>query len=671
MLFDNEALKSLKQQFNSEKERKEGVVRATERGFGFLDVDRESYFISPDDMRKVVSGDTVSAVMEHDQNGRDRAVPEKLITPGLERFVANAVLSKDKYFVIPDVTGCKIRMAALDKRADKDEPIKSGDFLICTLESHALRDGTFRAAITERICAKDDPRAPWNVSLRSYDLPLVEPPDEDFSFLESELPREDLRQLCFVTIDSAHTEDMDDALYIERSADGYLLYVAIADPTGYVKEGSPLDQNSAKRGFSIYLPGRDIPMLPRCLSDQLCSLREGEERPALVGIFKVSAQGEIALDDTIFKLATIQSHGKLVYDEVSDFLEGAESAAFKPTPEVEGVLRLLTEYAQARESYRSEHAALFRNHPDYEFILNDQGGLDHIEIAWRRTANKIVEECMISANVAAGHVLAKHFDCGIFNTHKGLDRKKKNEILELIRSVDYESGEEELFTLEGYNKLRRFALAQSDEYLDNRIRRLQEYSVLSNEPKPHFALGVEHYATWTSPIRKYGDMINHRLLKSLAAGLDKPTVPAAEELKQLNLAKKENRMVERDVCDWLYIDYLKPDIEKKTVFEAELFDVLRGGLKVSLLDNGAKVFIPFSFLTRDRDALTLDGDQGVVLVQGKSVMRLGDHLKVRIVEIDDEARNITAAPTEGIGGLMLPEPKPKQAADNRGTGRRR
>lgn len=660
MLFNDPALSALKQQFVKEKIKKEGVVKGTDRGFGFLEADRESYFISPDDMRNVMHGDRIQAYIESDDQGRQRAKPIKLIDNFLKRFIARTVLSQGKLSVLPDHPNIHFRIPAKDLRQDKNLPLTSSDWVVCNLTAHALKNGRFEAEITERICAKDDPQTPWIVSLRRYDLPLCEPADREFKFLESNLPRIDLTEIPFITIDSAHTEDMDDALFIEKTEKGFKLKVAIADPTGYIDEQSDLDSYAAQRGFSIYLPGKDIPMLPRILSQDLCSLRENQPRPALVGSFFVSNDGAIDFSQSHFELATIKSHGKLIYNDVSDYLEHKENASFTPSSEVEKVLLDLVDFTRVRDNYRATYAATFRNKPDYDFILNAEGALDHIEVNHRRIANQIVEESMITANVCAGQLLAEKLNCGIFNTHAGFDKKKIAELKELLDSEHCPYKEEDLETIAGYNSIRRFALSSENNYMDSRIRRLQEYSQITITPAPHFALGVENYATWTSPIRKYGDMINHRLLKSIAVGTTHPKLPDDNTLFMMNTARRTNRMAERDVRDWLYVDYLEPEIEKHTIFQGEVFDISRGGMRVTLDDNGAMIFVPFSFMSPDKESLTLDGERGVALKGTETVLKLGDPIKVKIITVDKENRSVTGAPAESIGGVMLPDPYAKR-----------
>ncbi len=659
MLFDNPALQTLKKVFDAEKVKKEGIVRGTERGFGFLEVAEEktSYFIAPFAMKNVLSGDRVVAVITEDkEKGKSQAEPESLVEAALkDKFVGRIAFVNNKMHVVPDSPSIKQSFICDDHRRDKSEKLHEGDWILCHLTKHALTDGYFRAEILEEITTSGDPTTPWTVSLRALDLPVAPPPSDDtYPFLEESFPREDMTSLPFVTIDSEKTEDMDDALYIERGEDGsFKLWVAIADPTGYIDENSKLDDEAAHRAFSIYLPGRNIPMLPRELSDNLCSLREGEVRAALVGTIYINAKGEIETERTEYRLATIKSQGKLIYNYVSDFLENGDTSNFNPSEEVHKVLLLLKEMTDLRYNYRSTELASFRNRPDYEFVLTEEGALDHIAVNYRRIANQIVEESMIAANVACGSFLAKHLNTGIFNTHMGFDDDYIDDAIEMLANNGFKTTVEELHTIKGFCAARRFAINQPKSYLDNMIRKYQEYSQMKINPAPHFALGVENYATWTSPIRKYGDMINHRLIKSVICDQEHPRMPDEDTLATMNLARRTNRMAERSVRDWLYADYLSDDVNKKTVFTGELFDVVRGGLRVLLQENGAFIFIPISLVSAERD-LDFDFSKGRVTFNGETVFELGDIIKVRLVQIDKINRSIVGTPVELPLNLPLP-----------------
>lgn len=660
MLFDDPALQALKKGFDAEKIKKEGIVRGTERGFGFLEVpqDKNSYFIAPQAMKNVINGDRVIAIITEDQErGKSQAEPETLVECGLkDHFIARVAFINGKMNIVPDNPTIKNNFIADDHRKDKSVKLNEGDWVMCTLKKHALRDGGyFRASIIECVTNSGDPTTPWVVSLRALDLPTQSPKsDSQFPFLEESYPREDLTSLPFVTIDSEKTEDMDDALYIERVEDGFKLFVAIADPTGYIDENSELDTEASHRAFSIYLPGRNIPMLPRELADNLCSLRENEERKALVGIVHVLNDGTIDTDSVEFKLATIKSHGKLIYNYVSDYIENGDTTNFNPNETIKGILNELVAFTKVRDSYRTEILASFRTRPDYEFVLTEDGALDHIEINFRRIANQIVEECMITANVACGSFLAKKLNTGIFNTHFGFVEEELDDVVELLGKYNFTTTSDQLKTIPGFCAARRFANSLEKTYLDNMMRKHQEYSQMMINPGPHYALGVENYATWTSPIRKYGDMINHRLIKSCICDQEHPRMPDETTLQIMNTARRTNRMAERAVRDWLYADYLSDDVEKKTVFTGEVFDVVRGGLRVTLQENGAFIFIPMSLFTAERDDIDFNGQDGRVTYKGEDVVCLGDQIKVRLVNIDKVNRNIVGTPVELPLGLALP-----------------
>lgn len=658
MFFDDPALQALKRGFDADKVKKEGIVRGTERGFGFLEVagEKESYFIPPQAMKSVVNGDRVVAVITEDrEKGKCQAAPESLVESALkESFVGRVCFVNNKMHVAPDNPSIKQSFIADDHRRVKNGKLNEGDWVLCSLKKHALVDGSFRVSITEEIISSGDPTTPWTVSLRALNLPTQCPDSkEQYPFLEESLPRVDLTHIPFVTIDSEKTEDMDDALYVEKTADGFKLYVAIADPTGYIDENSDLDAEAAKRAFSIYLPGRNIPMLPRELSDNLCSLRENELRAALVGTIHIKNDGTIDTEATKFQLALIKSHGKLIYNYVSDYLENGDTTNFNPSEQIKEVLALLVELTKLRDNYRTTVLASFRTRPDYEFVLTAEGALDHIEVNYRRIANQIVEECMIAANVACGAFLAQNLNTGIFNTHSGFVLEDLPEVVELLAGNGFNTTQEELKTISGFCAARRFANHFESSYLDNMLRKFQEFSQMTISPAPHYALGVEAYATWTSPIRKYGDMINHRLIKSVICDQEHPRMPDEILLTSMNVARRTNRMAERSVRDWLYADYLFPDIEKKTVFTAELFDVVRGGIRVCLQENGAFIFVPMSLFSSQREGLEFDNSKGRIFYKGEVVYSLGDTLKVRIVDINKETRSIVGAPIELPLGLPI------------------
>ncbi len=644
MFQDNPLLAQLKQQLHSQTPRVEGLVKGTEKGFGFLEVDSQtSYFIPPPYMKKVMHGDRVIASLNTEKE-REVAEPESLVEPFLSRFVGRIQKKPNdaRLSIIPDHP---LLRDAIQARpiAGIEYDFQQGDWVIGEMRRHPLKgDKAFYADITEVITNADDHFAPWWVTLSRHQLEKEAPTDDVPEMLDEHLDRQDLTALDFVTIDSASTEDMDDALFVTENPDGTLkLTIAIADPTAYVAEGTPLDLTARHRAFTNYLPGFNIPMLPRELSDNLCSLHPNQRRPALVCSVTVNTDGKLE-NDIQFYSAWLESKAKLVYEEVSDWLEGQGNWQ-PPSETIERQIRLLHKVSTLRSQWRDQNALVFKDRPDYRFILDDKGNVLEIVTEPRRTANRIVEECMIAANVCAAITLRDDLGYGIYNVHMGFDPAHIEQAVAALQANGVECNAETLLTLKGFCELRRHLDAQPTQFLDSRVRRYQSFAEISTKPGPHFGLGLEAYATWTSPIRKYGDMVNHRLLKAMIAG--KETVePSSDMTQQLVDRRRFNRMAERDVGDWLYARYLQDKADSTTRHPTEIIDISRGGMRVRLLDIGAVAFIPAPFIHAVRDELVCSQETGTVQIKGEVVYRQGDSLDVVVSEVRLETRGVIARP---------------------------
>ncbi|MBV7296541.1 exoribonuclease II [Enterovibrio paralichthyis] len=647
MFQDNPLLAQLKQQIKESIPKKEGSVKATEKGFGFLEVDsKTSYFIPPSYMKKVMHGDKVVALIRTEKE-KEVAEPDELIEQSVDRFIGRVKMFRDKLNVVPDSPQLKDAIRAKTRKGLSQNALAEGDWVVAKLIRHPLKgDNGFFCEISEKITDANDKIAPWWVTLAKHDLPNQEPaPQSSWEMLDESLVREDLTDLPFITIDSESTKDMDDALHTVANEDGiFTLTIAIADPTSYVAQGTDLDKEARERGFTIYLPGRNIPMLPRELSDDLCSLREEEVRPALCCRVTVLADGTIA-EDAKFFAATIKSQGRLAYDNVSDWLETGSCEKWQPTDVIAEQVNALHGMAKARMAWREANAVTFPDRPDYRFELSEDNDVVAIHVDARRIANRMVEESMITANICAGRALRENFGFGVFNTHAGFAPEKMADAVELINSNGGETSAETLETLQGFSALRRWLNEQETTYLDNRIRKYQAYSEISNTPAPHFAMGLDVYATWTSPIRKYGDMVNHRLLKAIIRGETAAEQPDEQVGEELALHRRHHRMAERDVADWLYVRLLKDCVEKKTVFTAEIFDINRAGMRTRLLENGAMAFIPGALIVDNKARIECNGEQGIISVDGNKEFQLGDVIEVVLTDIKEPTRSIVGKPT--------------------------
>ena len=653
MFQDNPLLAQLKQQIHDSKEQVEGVVKSTDKAYGFLECDKKTYFIAPPSMKKVMHGDKIKATIEK-QGDKEQAEPEALIEPMLTRFIAKVRFNKDKKLqVLVDHPSINQPIGAQQAKSVKEE-LQEGDWVVANLKTHPLRDDRFfYATINQFICRADDELAPWWVTLARHEQSRYPVQGAEHYEMLDQKTRENLTALHFVTIDSESTMDMDDALYIEPITQnsvqtGWKLVVAIADPTAYIALDCQIEQEAKQRCFTNYLPGFNIPMLPRELSDELCSLIANETRPALVCYIETDLAGNITAKPH-FVSAYVQSKAKLAYNKVSDYLEQADNAWQPETPETAQQIHWLHQFTKARIQWHKTHSLLFKEKPDYAFVLAENGKVQEIKAEYRRIANQIVEEAMIIANICAAQFLHEQAKTGIFNTHSGFDKKfLENAHHFLMANLANEQNQtelaerysvENLATLNGYCQMRHDIEPIESDYLELRLRRYLTFAEFKSELAPHFGLGLEGYATWTSPIRKYSDMVNHRLIKAVLA--KQPYEKTQNDvLARLQEARRQNRLVERDIADWLYCRYLAPKVAENVEFNAEVQDVMRGGLRVQLLENGASMFIPASTLHNNKEEMQVNSDEIALYIKGERTYKIGDIVKVKLTEVKEATRSI-------------------------------
>ncbi|MCW4153632.1 exoribonuclease II [Vreelandella janggokensis] len=644
MLQNNSVLASLKQQIRDTTPRAEGVIKATEKGFGFLETDDgESYFVPPPAMKQVLHGDRVEGVI-HENGDKKSLEPEKLIEAGLDRFVARVQKREDRLAVVPDHPSIRNVLKARIKNSLDESTIADGDWVVARLVRHPLKenDRGFFSQIDELVAKSDDPAVPWRVTLARHALEQASPnAGDDWPLHDEGLVREDLTAQPFFTIDGEKTRDMDDALHVTpRAEGGWQMSVAIADPTAYVEEGHAADLEARTRAFTVYLPGQNVTMLPEKLSDELCSLWEDQERPALACTLDINADG--SLGNYRFFAATVKSHAKLAYDHVSDWIDGQGDWA--PADNIAEQLTALRDLTEARTAWRNEHALVFKDRPDYVFDLDDAGNVLGIRTEDRRIANRMIEESMIAANACCADFLAQHIGHGIFNVHRAFEPEKAEAAQEFLAGQEIEVDQQALTELAHYKDLKRALESRDDAWLDARLRRFQGFTSMSAQPGPHFGLGLAAYATWTSPIRKYGDMVNHRLIKRVLKGEQAPAEASQQLTEQLTERRRLNRMAERDVKDWLYVRYLTPAAQNQDTFDAEIMAINRGGMRVRLVENGATAFIPAPLMHSDRSKVVIDDKEGRIQIEGEERYKLGDSLRVVLTEAREETRSLVAKP---------------------------
>ncbi|CAL4320825.1 exoribonuclease II [Buchnera aphidicola] len=641
MFQKNNVLMKLKKQFKIHAKRVEGVVKKSEKGFGFLEIDSKiSYFIPPKKIKKVIHGDKIIAKIGFSKN-REIVIPEKLLESFLTIFVGRLQILNKKFFIIPDYP---LIHECIPCTFLKDNLLnfESGDWFLAKLTQHKLKDNNFfHAELIKFISKKRDPFARWWVTLSKYNLKKEEPKvNLDNLSISCSDHRQDLTNLSFITIDNKNTKDIDDALFVKKKRDNsFQLIVAISDTTSFIDTNSELDNIASERGFTNYLPGFNVPMLPRILSENLCSLQPNEKRPVLACKIYISQDGRIKNKNKFF-IAWIKSKAKLSYSNVSDWLEKKKSWISDDIA-VQEQLLLLHKLCLSRMKWRKENALIFPERKEYKFHLSKKCEVLKISIDHRRIAHKIVEECMISANFVAGKFLSQKEGFGLYNNHSGFDISSAKNISLLLKKNNIFITPKELLTLKGFCKLYRILKKKKYKYLNSQIKKFQSFSEISFLPNPHFALGLKKYATWTSPIRKYGDIINHRFLKSIILNKN-PVLLKNSILQKISDQKRKHRLSERDIEDFLYIQYFQKNNSYKEIFDAEIIDICRGGIRAKILKNGANIFVPKSFIYCNRSVIDLNIDKGIIYIKGKVFYKITDILKVQLTEVRMDKKSIIA-----------------------------
>ena len=651
MFQDNPLLNQLKQTMQENTPKRTGIVKASERGFGFLETDKgKRFFIAPSEMKKVLHGDKITASIT--ENGdKSSAQPLQLKQTNTTEFVAQLSIKDKRISIKPNNPLLQGFFKIKGAMQLSNKGYHDGDWVKVKLLSHALDGNGFLVEVVEKVAEHNDPFAYRLIAVATHQLPNKAPEfDHPWQVIDADLERQDLTKMPFFTIDGVNTQDMDDALYIEENEQGWALTVAISDPSAYVPENSEMDAEAKKRSFTLYLPNFNVPMLPRDLSDSLCSLKEGEKRATICCTLQIGKSGEILGEPTFFA-AWIKSHYRLNYHDVSTYLENETLAEgqWKPNKELGPLLKVLEQATEIRHQWRCENTVVIKSQPDYTLKLNNKGEVYEILCEPRRTANRLVEESMIAANVCAGDFLAKHCQTGVFNVHSGFasDRLEKAATLLAEYGITVEAAT--LATLEGYIKMRQDVALLHNAYLDHRLRRLLSYADTTPSPAPHFTMGVDHYATWTSPIRKYGDLINHRLIKSVLMQQTATEIDADIGV-HLNEARKVQRMAERDVNNLLYCCYLKDQENSDWRYKAEIFDIVKAGCRVRVQENGATFFVPSSLLGKSSEAKKIEcvREQGVVKVADQIELQLGDVIDVMLTSVKPESRQLIAKLAEPL-----------------------
>jgi ribonuclease R len=486
--------------------------------------------------------------------------------------------------------------------------------------------------------------------------------------------REDWRQLPLVTIDPVDAKDHDDAVHAEgdpdpRNPGGHIVTVAIADVAWYVRPLSALDREALARGNSVYFPDRVVPMLPERISNDLCSLREKEDRPALAVRMVFSASGR-KLGHRFHRIM-MRSAAKLSYQQAQDgFDGGGHDLAADVRAALDGLWAAYGSLKIARE----EREPLELDLPERKVVLAKDGSIDRIVVPQRLEAHRLIEEFMIQANVAAAETLEEKRSPLVYRIHDSPSLAKLEALRDFLKSIDMSLPQSGNLRPSHFNRiLARVSESEHGPLLHEVVLRTQAQAEYHPENIGHFGLNLRRYAHFTSPIRRYADLIVHRALvralKLGEGGLPEAVVAELPEIAaKISAAERRAMVAERDTIDRLVAHWLADRIG--AAFAGKISGVTRAGLFVRLDDTGADGFVPMRSL--GSDYFIFDEARRAVIGRSTGEMhRLGDGVEVKLVE---------AAPLAGAlrfellsSGRILPRservkeaPRGRRKADNKG-----
>jgi ribonuclease R len=524
------------------------------------------------------------------------------------------------------------------------------------------RGGVPEARVAEALGNPRDQRQISLIAVHAHGIPYDFP---DIVLREVEaLPdlerdgRADLTNLPLLTIDPRDARDHDDAVAAvadtdPRNPDGYIVTVAIADVAAYVRAGTRLDREAELRGNSVYFPDRVVPMLPERISNDLCSLREGELRPCLAVTMTFDRNGRKRRHH--FQRGLMRSAAKLAYEEAQAAIDGNPSDKCKPLM-VSCLEPLWAAYACLKRG-RDARSPLDLDLPERRIVMDDQGRVARIHIPERLDAHRLIEEMMIQANVAAAETLEQNNTPCVYRIHDRPSKEKLANLARFLETLDIALPKGEGLKPVAFNRvLERAKGLPVADLVNEVVLRSQAQAEYAIGNIGHFGLHLERYAHFTSPIRRYADLLVHRALvralKLGADGLRKEDEPRLSDVaKAISEAERRAMSAERETSDRLLAAFLAD--RTGADFPARISGVTRSGLFVRLRETGADGFVPIS--TIGRDFWHHDEDLHALIGERTGVgFRLGDQVEVRLVE---------AIPTAGaLRFEMLTEGRPIEGA---------
>ncbi|MCK5881096.1 MAG: ribonuclease R [Sinobacterium sp.] len=678
----------------------EGRISAHRDGFGFLIADKKLHpqhddiFLNNREMRKVFDGDIALVAITHKgRNGKLEGEIIQVTQRNTEKVVGKLLIDERRTRIIPENPKFQHSITL-----DENNALQANHEELVVVEITKQPDSYRppKGIICEILGDATTPGLEIEVALRTYDIPHEWPEDtvNEAAQLDSEPCEEDIKQridlrdLPLVTIDGEDARDFDDAVYCEKKkGGGWRLWVAIADVSHYVQVGSALNEEAIRRATSVYFPERVIPMLPEAISNGLCSLKPQVDRLCMVCEMTISAKG--ALSGYQFYEAVMHSHARLTYTEVGKMLnekhdpESIVRASYKdllkPIDELHNLYHCLLKK-------RSERGAINFETTETRFVFNEQRKIDTIVPVVRNDAHKLIEECMLMANVATAKFLSKYKIPSLYRVHEGPSEKKLTNLRSFLAEKGLSlSGGEEPTPSDYRDTLEQLEGRDDAATIQTMLLRSMSQAVYQTENKGHFGLAYDAYAHFTSPIRRYPDLLVHRGIRSILysaqpnknikridstpSNLAEQYYPYSEETlvnfgEHCSMAERRADDATRDVSAYLKCEYLSHELGK--TFHGTINAVTGFGFFVELDDIYVEGLVHVSNLGTEFFHYE-QGMQRLIGENSRTTYQLGGRVEVVVSKVELEDRKIHLE----LLGLTKAKPSNKHKEKRGGAGKPR
>lgn len=624
-----------------------GRVIGRRDGYGFVEPETggEDIFLSPYQMRAVFPDDIVLVrPVGTDRRGRPEGTIVEIIERNTQQIVGRLFHEEGVDFVVPVQKNINLDILIPENHTGTAEV---GQFVVVKITKQPSARRQPVGDIIEILGDRREPGMETEVAIRSHGLRHLWPTEvaqeirkipQEVSEKEINKHRKDCRHLHFVTIDGEDAKDFDDAVFCQPSdSGGWTLYVAIADVSHYVKPRSALDQEAYLRGNSVYFPSRVIPMLPEALSNEICSLKPKVDRLVMVCQMQISKDGHLHTYD--FYSAIICSHARLTYARVARMLENPK------TNQNEHLEHLENLHALYKKLYKQRliRGALNFETTETRIIFDEQDKIRQIVPVVRNDAHKLIEECMLVANVATALFLKKHKMPVLYRVHEGPTNERLERLQDFLRGVGLRLSGGESPTSQDYAKLLERIEGRLDANLIQTVLlRSLAQAIYTPSNSGHFGLAYDAYCHFTSPIRRYPDLLVHRAIRHILEG--KPVDKfhyKTEEFFDLGLhcskTERSADLATRDVVDWLKCHYLLEKVGNS--YDGIIVDITSFGAFVELKDLYVQGLLHITAL--ENDYYTYDATHHRLVGQRSGRQyRLGDPVYVQVARVDVDERQV-------------------------------